>query len=186
MATATHILRHEHEAILKMLGAAEDVAGQLEEGKKVPKNTLDDLLEFFRLFADQCHHGKEEELLFPLLEKKGIPRYGGPIGIMLNEHDEGRQLIQNLKDSALDYAAGDSGAGARWATAARAYARLLSQHIYKENNVLFNIAEQVLTPQEQAQLAESFERLEVEKMGAGTHERLHAKMGKLLQEFAAR
>ena len=55
-------------------------------------------------------------------------------------------------------------------------------HIGKENNILFQIAEQLLTPDEQTTLAEQFEKIEVEKMGAGTHERLHAKMDKLLAE----
>ena len=119
MPAATHILRHEHEAILKMLGAARRVAGELERDVNVDQQTLADLLEFFRLFADQCHHGKEEELLFPLLERKGIPRSGGPIGVMLEEHDQGRRLIRELSDSATAYGSGDSDAGRRWAKAAR-------------------------------------------------------------------
>ena len=90
MATATEILRKEHDAILRMLEVTEQVAEQLDRGEKVAPQTLDGLLEFFRLFADQCHHGKEEELLFPALERKGMPRQTGPIEVMLIEHDHGR------------------------------------------------------------------------------------------------
>ena len=78
MATATKVLRHEHEAILKILDVTEKVANRLERGEAVRQEVLANLQEFFRLFADQCHHGKEEDLLFPLLEQKGIPRTGGP------------------------------------------------------------------------------------------------------------
>ncbi len=185
MPTATEILRHEHEAVLKMLAATQTVAQRLEQGEKVPPQRLDDLLEFFRVFTDQCHHGKEEDLLFPLLESKGLPRQGGPVGVMLGEHEQGRALIRAMAESAQAYAAGTDGSAALWAQAARGYVRLLEAHIDKENNVLFRIAEQMLSAQEQQQLAERFEKLEVEKMGAGTHQRLHAKMEKLLAEVAA-
>ena len=63
------------------------------------QEVLANLQEFFRLFADQCHHGKEEELLFPLLEQKGIPRTGGPIGVTLHEHEEGRALVRQMGDA---------------------------------------------------------------------------------------
>jgi hemerythrin-like domain-containing protein len=184
MAIATKVLRHEHEAILKMLGASEEVGRRLEQGERVDQQTLDDLLEFFQLFADRCHHGKEEDLLFPLLEKKGFPRQGGPIGVMLFEHERGRALIRQMAEAAAAYKSGDKSAGIRWAQAGAGYAALLRAHIAKENNVLFAMAERVLRPAEQADLAEGFEKLEVEKMGAGTHERLHAMMDTLLARLS--
>lgn len=186
MATATQTLRNEHEAILKMLVATEEVAQRLRRDEKVRPGVLADLLEFFRLFADKCHHGKEEELLFPLLEKKGLPRAGGPIGVMLIEHQHGRALIKEMAEAGEDYQSGREGSGARWAEAARQYTGLLRGHIDKENNVLFRMAEQLLSPDEQTHLAEDFERLEIDRMGTGTHERLHAMMDKLLAELGVR
>jgi hemerythrin-like domain-containing protein len=185
MGTATKVLRHEHEAILKMLDVTEKVASRLERGEAVRREVLANLQEFFRMFVDQCHHGKEEDLLFPLLEQKGIPRAGGPIGVMLHEHEEGRALVRQMGDAAEATKSGLTGAGSgsSWAAAAYAYATLLRGHIDKENNVLFMMAERLLTPGEQEQLAEDFEKLEVNKMGVGTHERLHAMMDKMLVEF---
>lgn len=185
MPTATEILRREHEVVLKMLEATRNAAFQIEHGKQVRPEVLADLGEFFGVFADQCHHGKEEKLLFPLLERKGLPREGGPVGVMLGEHEEGRGLVRAMTDAARAYASGAPEAAVRWAKAARSYVLLLEQHIQKENDVLFRIAERILTPEEQQSLAESFEKLEVEKMGPGTHQRLHAKMEKLVAEVAA-
>ena len=179
MHEATRVLRNEHDAILRMLDVAEETAGQLEAGKKVPGEILTGLLEFLRLFADQCHHGKEEDLLFPLMEKKGMPRDGGPIGVMLHEHEQGRALIRAMNEAAAAYNLGEKAAGMNWAKPALAYVALLREHIFKENNILFMMAERMLSPEEQAQLAEEFERVEKEKMGAGTHERLHALMDQL-------
>ena len=183
MRTATEILRQEHDAILRMLDATEEVARRLVRGERVESGILKSLLEFFRLFADRCHHGKEEDLLFPLLEKKGLPRDGGPIGVMLMEHDQGRGLVGEMATSGQEYADGDSQAGLRWAAAAVNYAGLLREHIAKENQILFVMAERMLTPAEQQELAAAFDKVETEKLGAGTHERLHAMMDKLLAEL---
>lgn len=183
MTTATAILRKEHDAILRMLDATEEVVRLLYRGERVVPEILAGLLEFFRLFADRCHHGKEEDLLFPLLERKGLARAAGPIGVMLDEHEQGRSLVREMGAAAEAYGKGDSEAGQRWAQAGRAYATLLRQHIHKENNVLFMVAENLLSEAEQGNLAREFEKVEEEKMGAGTHERLHVLMDKLATQI---
>lgn len=186
MKTATEILRHEHEAILRMLDITEATASALATQQTLEPQRLDDLLEFFRTFADRCHHGKEEDLLFPMLESKGMPREMGPIGVMLHEHEQGRALIRAMAEAAEEYKRGASDAGVRWAQAARGYCQLLRQHIEKENNILFVMAENLLSAEEQARLATEFDRVETEKIGAGTHERLHQMMDRLAAEVLAK
>lgn len=183
MPEATAILRKEHEAILKMLNATDEAVRRIDARQAVKPDTLGGLLEFFRLFADKCHHGKEEDLLFPLLESRGLPRSGGPTGVMLREHEMGRALIKQMVEALEASRRGESDAPTRWAAAARQYVPLLRSHIDKENNILFVMAERMLSPEEQNQLAGKFDRLEIEKMGVGTHERLHAQMEKLLAEL---
>ena len=81
----------EHEAvrltldILKKIGQHIDATGKIADTEHVEQ-----LFEFFATFVDRCHHGKEEELLFPALEQVGVSREGGPVGVMLNEHQQGR------------------------------------------------------------------------------------------------
>jgi hemerythrin-like domain-containing protein len=185
MPQATAILREEHEAILKILGATEEVVRRIEAGGSVHTETLNGLIEFFRLFADACHHGKEEELLFPFLEKRGMQRAGAPTGVMLHEHEEGRGLVRQMAEAAEACNWGED-SQKRFAAAARRYIELLRQHIFKENNILFVMAESMLTAEEQEKLAAEFEKVEIEKLGAGTHERLHASMEKLVLELVPR
>ena len=180
---ATTILRKEHDAILQMLDMAEEVARWLDHGERVAPETLSGLLEILQVFADRCHHTKEEDLLFPLLEKRGLPRDRGPIGVMLFEHEQGRGFMRQMAESAEAYARGAPGAGPRWAAAARGYAELLRQHIFKENNILFRMAEQVLTAHEQEELAAAFDEAEEEKIGAGKRQRIHRLMDKLTAEI---
>ncbi len=89
MTRAIDVLRKEHDAILRMLEVTEHACEMLERGSRLPPQTLSGLPEFFRLFADGCHHGKEEDLLFPMPERKGLPKGGGPVPGWAKENTSG-------------------------------------------------------------------------------------------------
>jgi hemerythrin-like domain-containing protein len=175
-------LMHEHRVVEQGLGVLEAMAARLARGQSVPPDHATELLDFFRDFVDGCHHAKEEQSFFPALVERGIPREGGPVGVMLSEHDQGRSLQRQMRE-ALPRLASDAGARSRFAQAVGDYATLLRQHIMKEDNVLFKMAERVLSPEDDRRLAEAFDRHERETMGAGTHERFHSLIDRLAAEY---
>ncbi|MFQ5829455.1 MAG: hemerythrin domain-containing protein [Candidatus Methylomirabilia bacterium] len=170
--TATAMLREEHEVILRALELLERLGRDLETGRAVDRNAREWLVDFFRTFADRCHHGKEEALLFPALERHGVPKEGGPVGVMLLEHEEGRALVRAIGE----------GDDAGVAAAIRKYVTLLRAHIEKENGVLFPMAEQVLPDEEQRLLVHAFEEAERTAVGPGVHERFLAGLARLERE----
>lgn len=180
---ATQDLRNEHEGILIMLSVLERLAADLHDGKAVNLEHLDGIMNFLTTFADRCHHGKEEELLFPALASAGIPSEGGPIGVMLAEHTHGRAYIRTMTDALARLHAGDTEARPAFAQAALGYARLLREHITKENNVLFVLAEQRLSPAEHERLVEGFAQIERERIGEGVHEQFHALLEQLRDTY---
>lgn len=169
----TEILKEEHMAIKLMLKIAENVCQRLERGEAVPPKHLADIVTFIRGFADKCHHAKEEGLLFPAMEKAGVPRQGGPIGVMLAEHEQGRNYVKNMTDAVEKYRPGNQGAALQFVENARNYIALLSQHIDKEDNILYEIADKRLSEVAQEELGRGFERVEQEEMGPGKHEEFH-------------
>jgi len=185
LKSATQILREEHDVILQMLEALDGTSQRLEANEPVSLQTLTDFQEFATLFADRCHHGKEEDLLFPLLERKGVPRAGGPLGCMLSEHDEGRAFVALMKTNASLCASGDTAARTAWVHAARAYANLLRNHIWKENEILFRMAERLMSPEEQEALANEFAKVEEEMIGRETFAQLRERPAKLAGEVPA-
>lgn len=180
---ATENLREEHEIIERMLAVVEAAAVRLTAGEDVSPEVFRSVIDFVRTFADGCHHHKEEEALFPALEAKGMPREGGPVAMMLIEHDEGRRLIRQLDAAVGRLAEGDAGAQADVAQAVHAYVDLLRAHILKENEVLFPMADRVLAADEQQKLSESFERIEQEQAGPAVHERFHRLVEDLEKRF---
>ncbi len=176
---ATAVLIDEHRAIKKMLRVAENVAARLDGGEHVPAEDLAAIVEFIAGFADKCHHAKEEGLLFPAMEKAGIPRQGGPIGVMFHEHKEGREFVRRMRSAVGRYSAGDVRAASEFAVNAGGYAALLRRHIDKEDNVLYPMADNVISESGQRDLIRAFENVEEESVGAGEHERFRQILDRL-------
>ncbi|MDP2857785.1 MAG: hemerythrin domain-containing protein [Bacillota bacterium] len=180
---ATEVLKTEHRAIERMLAVLETAAQRLEQGQRVRPDMLREAVDFVRNFADRCHHSKEEENLFPRLEARGVPREGGPIAVMLSEHEQGRAHVGAMAGAIDAYEGGDESAALTIAENARAYVELLREHIMKEDNVLFARADRVLSPADQQELEQRFEQIETEVMGPGVHERYHRLLDDLEREL---
>jgi hemerythrin-like domain-containing protein len=169
----TDELRHEHDVILHMLSGAERLAQNMRTSQSVESGKVKDIIEFSRHFTDGCHHAKEEKLLFVRLEERGMPNEQGPIAVMLHEHTEGRQLIQAMETALQQYQAGNRDAIGAISHSILQYAQLLRDHIAKENNVLFPMSDQILTPDDQAALEQQFKEVEETEVGPGVHEKYH-------------
>lgn len=169
----TEELKEEHEGILKVLEVVERISEGIIAGEMPPVEHLKQLIEFFRVFVDKCHHGKEEGILFPAMEAAGIPREGGPIGVMLTEHEMGRKLTSDMNELIEAHESGGKGSLMVLTNPALQYTNLLRSHIWKENNVLFPMADEKLPPERHEQISREFERLEAERIGVGKHEEFH-------------
>ena len=167
----TEILSGEHRIIEQVLDCLEKIAQNCATEGRLDKTSAEQALDFFRNFADRCHHGKEETHLFPAMEAKGFPRQGGPTGVMLSEHEQGRAHIRAMAEAIEGAAAGNSEAVAQFVNHAQGYVGLLREHIEKEDHCLFTMANQALTEDDQQRLLAAFENVEHEHMGLGTHEK---------------
>jgi len=164
----TQVLSEEHRVIERALAVLEKLTRvPVEESLVSWKKALD----FIRHFADQCHHLKEEKVLFPALEEHGIPREGGPIGMMLLEHEEGRGYVRGMM-AAVKLCAEEIEAGKEMLVDnAQSYLRLLREHIQKEDEILFRMADEVITVDEQKALLQKFEQQETTEIGEGVHQK---------------
>jgi len=175
---ATQQLRDEHEGVKIMLSILGQVCRQLEATGNLNKEHFEGILEFLKVFVDKCHHGKEEELLFPALVAAGVPA-DGPIAVMLHEHAMGRDYIKAMSTAFAGHLTGGVSSSKDVIQNGQAYISLLKDHIEKENNVLFVMADSVLSEKRQDELFEGFEKIEEVRIGAGKHEAFHGLLKKL-------
>lgn len=166
----TDVLFQEHRVIEQVLDCLEQMAQRCEVQGTLDAHDAENAVAFFREFADECHHGKEETHLFPAMEAKGFPRNGGPTGVMLYEHDQGRALVRGMKDAIEPAAQGDAAARARFVRFARDFIGLLRQHIHKEDHCLFTMANQAFSDEDQERLLAAFAQVESEHQARGTHD----------------
>jgi len=178
--TPTQELRNEHRIILKVLDAAEREIDAIARTGKVREDFVLKLLDFVRNFADACHHAKEEKRLFVKMSERGMPLNAGPLAVMLHEHEEGRRLVKAAADALPSALLGDKRALQALKDGLAGYVDLLRAHIGKEDNILYPMADKMLTAEDQKTLAEAFERVETVETGTGVHEKYH----KLADELA--
>jgi hemerythrin-like domain-containing protein len=159
-------LMAEHELIERGLSLLEKAVVKIEAGQSLPDGFSAWATRFFQQFADQCHHAKEEDVFFPVLKQRGIPEQGGPIGVMLHEHVLGRDCVGRMREASQ----AQPFDARKFADAAKQYIPLLRQHIFKENNVLFRMAERVMSDADDADVTGRFSQVEQERGLTGWQE----------------
>ncbi len=171
-------LMDDHRAAERVIAALE--LGFSKEGGPSPA-LVGASVDFFTHYLEGCHHQKEERFLFPLLESRGLPRQGGPLGVMLLEHDKNRELLGEFERLGTRFAAGQREQLAELRTVFATYADLMKQHFWKENDILFPMGLRALNTSDGHALVSGFEDCE-RKLGSDTRQRYHSLAERLAQQ----
>jgi len=169
-------LEREHRVIQSVLGAMEREAGSVQAGQPLRTEFWLGVSEFLENFADGCHHVKEEDLLFPVLAERGIAEDGGPIGVMRQEHVQGRALCQRIHDAAT------GGDASSLVEASREFVLLLREHIDKEETVLFQLARRILSAEKTTALQAGLAEVHQQQMSEGAYSKYVALAKKLCED----
>lgn len=180
---ATEILMDEHRVIEQVLSCLEKLTEESEKSKKLDHDAARDIIEFFRMYADRWHHAKEETHLFVALEARGMPREGGPTGVMLAEHELGRGFVGQMEEAVISFEQGHLEALPHFIKAAHGYISLLREHIQKEDHCLFAMTNENLTEKEQDQLFKAFRAAERQDPKGKSHEYYLKKAQDLVRRF---
>ena len=175
-------LKQEHGKIKLMLRILERICKKLDSGEEVEPEHLDMAVEFIQGFADKCHHGKEEDVLFPIMKEAKVRGAEDLIRVLLIEHSMGREYVRAIAEAVNGYKSRDVEAPTKISQNAMKYVRLLDPHIDNENTTLFPMADSSLSDVQQAEMTEGFERIETDVIGVDRHEELQ----KMLDDLADR
>ncbi len=155
-----HILMEEHKIILKFAFELKDIAKEIKKAKDFASVSekikhLGHIAKHFK--ESESHYLREENVLFPYLEKHGITQ---PPKMMWIEHDKIREIKKNLY-SLLDThkSMGFQDFADRLDQEAKSLADMLSSHFYKENNILFPTSLKVIEGKEWKDVRRQFDEL---------------------------
>jgi hemerythrin-like domain-containing protein len=181
---ATDILMREHRLIEQVLDCLEEAADRLDRGDDVDPDFFLNAAEFVAGFADRCHHGKEEDILFVAMTARDMPQDRGPVAVMLHEHEEGRTFTAGFRSAAEQMKAGDEAAAADVVQHVYDYVNLLRQHINKEEMVLFPMADQIIPEDTMRAVSRDFQLVLAKDEENGIPTRYKALANKLSEYLA--
>ncbi len=171
-------LMDEHRVIERAADILERILDNAKKSGELDINDLSSLIDFIKTFADKCHHGKEEGVLFPSMVEKGVPKEGGPIGVMLEEHDIGRDAVKRMSEAVKMIRNNEEGALNLLDKAVMDYTYLIRNHIQKEDSILFPMARNIYNESELIRIQERFNEVEG-RLGEGVHEKYEELIHKL-------
>jgi hemerythrin-like domain-containing protein len=160
MKSPTDMLEVEHRVIAKIVLVASMMADQYDAGQPLDVEILQRVVEFMSIYVDRYHHGKEEQLLFPLLIRRGVPTRGCPIEALTHEHVTGRELVAGLSEALLGFQKYGPVAEDTLVKSLRALVDLYTNHIWKENYLLFPMTNKILGLDDLNALSRDFERVD--------------------------
>ncbi len=156
MNTATQNLENDHVYIIQLT----NIILAMVEKKNTDIAHFEMVVNLIRNFADGTHHVKEENFLFPLLGEKGFSPQFGPVAVMLHEHEVGRSFVKATADAIHEFKTGNKAAIQSVYENLSDYAYLLQNHIDKENNILFRMADEAFSQAEQQNMILQFTDVE--------------------------
>ena len=159
--SAIEMLEDEHKLIMRVVKLLPIIQRRTEQGAKLPE-VLMTVVDFFQNYADKSHHAKEETVLFPLLVKRGAPPSGCPVGALHSEHDQGRLLMKALGDAVQRFAKGDAEARKQIAEYLKAATSFYTDHIWKEDYLLFPMSHKILNETDEQELQKQFIKVDAQ------------------------
>lgn len=160
-------LNQEHKQIMRMLNIIDHTAEHIETGRPVPVEIVNDELTFIKDFAEDCHHAKEENVIFPAVESKMNKEQRDNLANLFYSHVIGRNYIKKARKNLNKAADGDENAAIEVAEDFKAYTSQLRDHIKKENVFLSEI-KPLLNKKESSQLDDGCAEIE-KKIGGHEH-----------------
>lgn len=155
---STQALGQEHEVIQRVVAAVSLTADRIEQSHTTDWTLVSNIGEFLREYADHLHHAKEERSLFPLLEARGVPASGCPLGALRHEHQAGRALVAEL--NGLAAAKGDDDPRReQLISALRSIVKLYVEHMWKEDYLLIPMSGKVLSTADDDTVVREFENI---------------------------
>lgn len=171
------LLIDDHQTTEKVFDAVSRACARPEGPSR---EMVGDLVEYLTIYVDGCHNKKEEDHLFPLIERRGVPRSGGPLGVMLQEHEQSEKLLAELVSVARAYAGGERGVLGDFTVAFERYATLIKNHYWKENDILYPMARRVMTPEDAQTVAEGIAATEA-ALGPDTRAKYYGVAARIMQ-----
>lgn len=165
----TEDLMFEHKAITLMLSVMSNISASIKDKKVFYTNDVEKIVDFLSVYVDKCHRNKEESVFYPALLLSKNPFKN--IGLIINEHKIGKGYLDEIMCCVVSCKLGSSFSCERIADCMINYVELIQNHIQKEENEYFPLANKALTEEAQSEMSKQFKLINDEFVGMDIHTR---------------
>ena len=158
-------LRAEHGDIMKMFLALQKISAALVHQKEGLIDDLERIIAFLEIYIDRCHHGKEDEILFPALEALKYSDLSNLISELRSDHRIGRAFVEDMRSEFDKLGKRAEYSPAAFIDTSKCYIDLFRKHIRKENAKLLPMIEKMLSKEKLSWIEKQFEEFELENVG---------------------
>ena len=139
----------EHRLIERVIRVMKALLEDIQTENKGDPVQVEKIIRFIRAYADRCHHGKEEEILFRALAVKTIsPEHRRIMEELVEDHRLGRKITVSLFEANQRYQKGDTAALSAIADGLRSLIEFYPKHIQKEDRDFFMPIMDYFSPEE--------------------------------------
>ena len=157
-------LREDHGQIMKLFVSWQKMLGKLDHPDQALIEDFEKCIDWVEVFIDRCHHGKEDEILFPAMESSANPEVKSLIKDLHSEHQTGRSLLESIKLELKTFSQ-SNGLPAGLIQLCQGYIDLFRKHIRRENAQLLPLLEKCIPVEAQEQIAAQFEQYDQRTIG---------------------
>ena len=150
-------LREDHGRIMKLFAVWQKILGESNHTDQAIHEALAKCINFVELFIDRCHHGKEDEILFPAMTSSKNPEITSLVHELRSEHQTGRSLLKAIK---LEFKASaePNGSPVSLIQLSHRYIDLFRKHIRRENAQLLPLIKKCISTKALERIAAQFKQ----------------------------
>jgi hemerythrin-like domain-containing protein len=147
----------EHRLIERMVKLMGTAFQEMDEKKTLPIEFLEEAIDFIRTYADRCHHGKEEDILFRDLAQKALsPEHKRGMEDLVREHTWARKTVGRLVSAKDRFSRGEKGELQEIQKCLKELVEFYPVHIEKEDKQFFMPCMAYFTPKEKDEMLQEF------------------------------
>ena len=154
------LLKREHVAIASILEWFDRKIDEAERNFAIDRETIERLLDFFERAVDGQHQEKEERIFLPTLMRRATGENSPYVHKLFREHHEDRKLLTLMRSNLEGACYGEPNCINVLVRYGRLYLMHERKHARWEEAVLFSMAERILTPEDDREIVEGFQRID--------------------------
>ncbi len=169
----------EHRLIERMIRVMRTEADAMRAHGRVRPEFIDQAVDFIRMYADRCHHGKEEDILFERLAALAVSdQHRETMEELKEEHARAREMTARLVAAKERHVSGDGAAFGDISAIMKGLVDFYPVHIEKEDRHFFIPCMAYFSRLEQDDMLEAF--------GDFDRRLIHEKYRSVVEKFESR